>query len=79
QTQPAREANVSPTRKGDGDNQMEERCNLCDELTGRAGRSDDSIYYELKERFLSFRPGDEVGPCCSECASALEQLDLVEV
>ena len=39
----------------------EERCFVCDEPTGRAGRSDDSIYWA------------DTGPWCLSCSSALRQ------
>jgi len=40
-----------------------EYCQLCNSETGRAGRSDDSIYLEIPH-------GDEIGPLCEECYSA---------
>ena len=41
-----------------------EDCSICAELTGRAGRSDDSIYFELPS-------GEEVGPLCPACSGVL--------
>lgn len=38
-----------------------ERCSLCDEFTGRAGRGEDSIYLE-----------DDTGPFCEECSDGLK-------
>jgi hypothetical protein len=43
----------------------EERCCLCDELTGRAGRADDSLYLDT--------PSAELGPLCEECYGALDR------
>lgn len=42
-----------------------ERCCLCDEPTGRAGRGEDSIYINL--------PYAEVGPLCETCQSGIEE------
>ena len=62
-------------------NRTLEMCIICDSETGRSGRGDDSIYrklnYPLWERFERVT-GDEIGPLCSECNSALEQLDFVD-
>ena len=44
-----------------------ERCWHCDEPTGRAGRSDDSIYCEHCHR----------GPFCSECFDTHEEKQIV--
>lgn len=36
-----------------------EHCSECDQPTGKAGRSDDSIY--------KIREGEEIGPLCDSC------------
>ena len=43
-----------------------ERCCVCDEETGRAGRSDDSIYI------------DDYGPLCSDCNFVLTDSNYVK-
>ena len=45
-----------------------EHCCLCDDLTGRAGRADDSLYLET--------PTAELGPLCEACWGALRRDDL---
>lgn len=39
---------------------QEERCTLCDETTGRAGKGEDSLYTE-----------DDRGPFCEKCWDSL--------
>lgn len=54
-----------------------ERCYICDEPTGRAGRCDDSIFVEIiKER--GFDLGEEVGPLCEECCNDLTHEGVIE-
>jgi len=43
----------------------EERCCECDDLTGRAGRCDDSLYAARNDT------KDEIGPLCHECFQKL--------
>ena len=43
-----------------------ERCTICDEPTGHAGRGDDSIYIDLA--------GEEIGPLCDDCSRIIESL-----
>lgn len=45
--------------------QRTEYCARCDEATGRAGRSDDSIYIEID--------GEEYGPLCEDCCGIIKQ------
>jgi hypothetical protein len=41
-----------------------ERCYWCDDLTGKAGAVEDSIYLQDKN-------GIEIGPFCTDCAEEL--------
>jgi hypothetical protein len=50
--------------------QEEEICCKCDCATGRAGRSDDSIYVMIE--------GKEVGPLCEECHQLWLDFDDVD-
>ncbi len=43
----------------------EERCYQCDEPTGHAGRSDDSLFIEIAS--------NEIGPFCSTCYHKLNE------
>ncbi len=54
-----------------------ELCFVCDEPTGRAGRYDDSLFFELKYSIFSKPIGDEIGPLCTDCLDALRQLGLI--
>ena len=45
----------------------QETCCLCDAPTGKAGRSDDSIYHIIQENFHNYVEGDEIGPLCDDC------------
>lgn len=40
-----------------------EHCSICDSVTGRVGRSDDSLYLEIPN-------DDEAGPLCETCYNA---------
>lgn len=42
-----------------------EYCWICDDLTGRAGRADGSLYCEICEE--GDLDGNEHGPFCEEC------------
>ena len=42
-----------------------ERCVLCDQPTGRAWESDDSIYTVVA--------GNTIGPLCEDCADGAEE------
>jgi len=55
-----------------------ETCTLCDAETGRAGIYEDSMYPVLAGDFFRSKKGDNVGPVCEECYSALDQLDLID-
>ena len=55
-----------------------EHCIVCDEPTGNAGIKDDSIYVDLKGRFINYEKGDFIGALCMECYKALIQLGLVD-
>ncbi len=59
-----------------------ERCQLCGDLTDRAGRADDSIYRDAALRIvigmMRFEPGDEIGPLCEACRDSLQQLKVIE-
>jgi len=43
-----------------------ERCEICEEPTEKAGKSEDSIY-------ISLRAGIELGPLCTQCRDNLEE------
>ena len=47
-----------------------ECCCVCDSHTGRAGRSDDSLFLDTGR--------GELGPLCEECYNALRRDDLLE-
>jgi hypothetical protein len=62
-----------------------ETCCICGDPTGKAGRSDDSIYKECVSAF-QFTPnpdgpyamvGEEIGPLCPDCCDRLESLGYV--
>lgn len=63
-----------------------ERCCMCDDPTGKAGRSDDSIYKECVHAFqaqpnpdgATILPGEEVGPLCGECYEKLMSHGFIE-
>jgi len=50
-----------------------EFCEICDSKTGRAGKSDDSLYsiWKIKPPDLSKEVDDSVGPLCEECYNCL--------
>lgn len=48
-----------------------ERCILCDDLTGRAGRSDDSIFIDVD--------GVYTGPLCERCRDEIVNQNETEV
>ena len=59
-----------------------ERCDLCDEKTGRAGRYDDSIYRDVIKACddwdgYRFEVGVEIGPLCPDCFYRLEEAGIV--
>ncbi len=49
----------------------EEHCCVCDALTGRAGRADDSLYLETQT-------GEELGPLCEDCHNSFRRDDLTD-
>lgn len=53
--------------------QKAEACTLCGELTGKAGRGDDSLYGEwtIKPPLLHYVKGEVVGPLCPSCFDCL--------
>jgi hypothetical protein len=55
-----------------------ELCIVCDLETGRAGKSDDSIFVFLKSSLHRWMIGDHVGPICEKCHDAMVQLDVIE-
>jgi hypothetical protein len=55
-----------------------ETCVQCYEPTGRAGRSDDSIYCELLTDYEGQEIGDEIGPLCVACYRRLRELGIVD-
>jgi hypothetical protein len=44
-----------------------EYCVICGQQTERAGKGDDSMFYELTN-------GEELGPLCYHCMDVLERL-----
>ena len=65
----ARSEWLLPTNQQAGANKMSELelCISCDELTGRAGKGEDSLYRE-----------DDTGPFCEDCFDTLQQGESVE-
>lgn len=59
-----------------------EICLMCDDETGRAGKSDDSIYPILKWDFqgptVRHRKGDVIGPLCEKCYDAFLRFGMIE-
>ena len=55
-----------------------EYCIICGEPTGRAGRDDDSIYVELKQKYGAYDAGEIIGGLCEECNRAMLQLNIIE-
>ena len=49
-----------------------EHCSICDDLTGRAGRADDSLYAERLDGT------GEVGPLCYECFQQLVEAGVID-
>lgn len=49
-----------------------ERCSVCDELTGRAGRGEDSLFWPAD--------GDDLsgGPLCESCFHELQDRQMAE-
>ena len=56
-----------------------EHCYICDELTGKAGRDDDSIYLTLMTNFAGYKRDDILGPLCEGCRDAFVQLGIVRI
>lgn len=50
-------------------NQSIEICTICDEPTGKAGKSEDSLCFILN--------GKQITPLCEECFEMLKQLDEI--
>lgn len=58
---------------------MKEICSLCDWETGRAGRTEDSLYplVAIDLPKIGARPNDEIGPLCGDCFTALEAIGVI--
>jgi len=50
-----------------------ETCVLCGDLTGKAGKGEDSLYSEwaIKPPTLHYEVGEEIGPLCASCFDCL--------
>jgi len=57
---------------------MLEYCSICNEPTGRAGRGDDSLYFELLRPWQGYKAGEEIGPLCLKCAEELLDAGVAE-
>ena len=70
-----------PTQTGDIMGKELERCLICEEPTGRAGRAEDSLYPTLICSYSPFvlRYGDEVGPLCGDCYNAFGRLGFIDI
>ena len=55
-----------------------EKCTICDEETGRAGISEDSLYPELAGNYFTLKKGDIEGPLCETCYEAFVRVELVK-
>jgi hypothetical protein len=51
-----------------------EHCVICDEPTGKAGPSDDSLYATVESDRGEFQP---MGPLCQKCFDLKQMLDSV--
>ncbi|GAG12602.1 unnamed protein product [marine sediment metagenome] len=57
-----------------------EACAICDGLTGRAGRADDSLYGTATATIpeWNMKEGEEIGPLCEKCYGAICRLGVAD-